>query len=168
MEQEGSRWTDLSRPSPQHQNRVRYQVWSCYWYDMTCTFTATVLLYFTSWIWILLVWHLGRKLSMEQFLRKLPESVVKAGKVISIRDSVKAHLQVSVVMFQSVPLRVDQSHFPLNWICVLLRASLMVARVIQQSLWKHLHCGLWENGIKNLILKLWPNRRALIDSIKVD
>ncbi|XP_048010117.1 UBX domain-containing protein 11 isoform X1 [Megalobrama amblycephala] len=35
----------------------------------------------------------GRKLSMEQFLRKLPESVVKAGKVISIRDSVKAHLQ---------------------------------------------------------------------------
>ncbi|XP_073782646.1 UBX domain-containing protein 11 isoform X2 [Danio rerio] len=34
----------------------------------------------------------GRKLSMEQFLRKLPETVVKAGKVISIRDSVKAHL----------------------------------------------------------------------------
>lgn len=35
----------------------------------------------------------GKKLSMEQFLRKLPETVVKAGKVISIRDSVKAHLQ---------------------------------------------------------------------------
>ncbi|XP_026083872.1 UBX domain-containing protein 11 isoform X2 [Carassius auratus] len=34
----------------------------------------------------------GRKLSMEQFLRKLPETVVKEGKVISIRDSVKAHL----------------------------------------------------------------------------
>ncbi|XDV40704.1 hypothetical protein PO909_009733 [Leuciscus waleckii] len=36
---------------------------------------------------------LGKKLSMEQFLQKLPETVVKAGKVISIRDSVKAHLQ---------------------------------------------------------------------------
>ncbi|XP_067304254.1 UBX domain-containing protein 11 [Pseudorasbora parva] len=35
----------------------------------------------------------GKKMSMEQFLRKLPETVVKAGKVISIRDSVKAHLQ---------------------------------------------------------------------------
>lgn len=35
----------------------------------------------------------GKKLSMEQFLRKLPETVVKAGKVISIRDSVKTHLQ---------------------------------------------------------------------------
>ncbi|XP_056122240.1 UBX domain-containing protein 11 [Rhinichthys klamathensis goyatoka] len=35
----------------------------------------------------------GKKLSMEQFLQKLPETVVKAGKVISIRDSVKAHLQ---------------------------------------------------------------------------
>ncbi|XP_051575806.1 UBX domain-containing protein 11 isoform X1 [Myxocyprinus asiaticus] len=35
----------------------------------------------------------GQKLSMEQFLRKLPETVVKAGKVINIRDSVKAHLQ---------------------------------------------------------------------------
>ncbi|KAK2902713.1 hypothetical protein QQF64_010454 [Cirrhinus molitorella] len=34
----------------------------------------------------------GKKLSMEQFLRKLPESVVKEGKVISIRDSIKAHL----------------------------------------------------------------------------
>ncbi|XP_056618634.1 UBX domain-containing protein 11 isoform X2 [Triplophysa dalaica] len=35
----------------------------------------------------------GTKLSMEQFLRKLPECVVKSGKVISIRDSIKAHLQ---------------------------------------------------------------------------
>ncbi|XP_016315603.1 UBX domain-containing protein 11-like [Sinocyclocheilus anshuiensis] len=34
----------------------------------------------------------GKKLSMEQFLRKLPETVVKEGKVISIRDSIKAHL----------------------------------------------------------------------------
>ncbi|XP_073702614.1 UBX domain-containing protein 11 [Garra rufa] len=34
----------------------------------------------------------GKKLSMEQFLRKLPENVVKEGKVISIRDSIKAHL----------------------------------------------------------------------------
>jgi len=51
---------------------------------------------------------------MEQFLQNLPETVVKAGKVISIRDSVKAHLQVSIVMFQSVLFRVVQSHFPLN------------------------------------------------------
>ncbi|RXN32314.1 UBX domain-containing 11 isoform X1 [Labeo rohita] len=34
----------------------------------------------------------GKKLSIEQFLRKLPETVVKEGKVISIRDSIKAHL----------------------------------------------------------------------------
>ncbi|XP_018974910.2 UBX domain-containing protein 11 isoform X2 [Cyprinus carpio] len=34
----------------------------------------------------------GKKLSMEQFLRKLPETVVKEGKVISIRDSIKTHL----------------------------------------------------------------------------
>uniref|UniRef100_A0A672MCQ2 UBX domain-containing protein 11 n=1 Tax=Sinocyclocheilus grahami TaxID=75366 RepID=A0A672MCQ2_SINGR len=47
------------------------------------------------------VWHLGKKLSMEQFLRKLPVTVVKEGKVISIRDSIKAHLLVSAVMFQS-------------------------------------------------------------------
>ncbi|TRY96054.1 hypothetical protein DNTS_021169 [Danionella cerebrum] len=32
------------------------------------------------------------KLSMEKFLQKLPESVVRGGKVISIRDSVQAHL----------------------------------------------------------------------------
>ncbi len=51
------------------------------------------------------VWHLGKKLSMEQFLRKLPVTVVKEGKVISIRDSIKAHLLVSAVMFQSVLLR---------------------------------------------------------------
>lgn len=124
---------------------------------MTWQCTATVLLYFTSWIWIHLRWHLGKKLSMEQFLRKLPETVVKAGKVISIRDSVKAHLQVSIVMFQSVLFRVVQSHFPLNWIFVLLRAFLKVPRIIQQPLWKH---PLWENGIKNLIFKSWPNRRA--------
>ncbi|XP_058601848.1 UBX domain-containing protein 11 isoform X2 [Onychostoma macrolepis] len=34
----------------------------------------------------------GKKLSMEQFLRKLPVTVVKEGKVIGIRDSIKAHL----------------------------------------------------------------------------
>ncbi|KAL6462391.1 hypothetical protein MHYP_G00288130 [Metynnis hypsauchen] len=37
----------------------------------------------------------GRKLSMEQFMNKLPESVVKGGKVINIRSSLKAHLQGS-------------------------------------------------------------------------
>uniref|UniRef100_A0A672KNN6 UBX domain-containing protein 11 n=1 Tax=Sinocyclocheilus grahami TaxID=75366 RepID=A0A672KNN6_SINGR len=57
------------------------------------------------------VWTVNecKKLSMEQFLRKLPETVVKEGKVISIRDSIKAHLLVSVVMFQSVPFRVPIS-----------------------------------------------------------
>ncbi|XP_073728502.1 UBX domain-containing protein 11 [Misgurnus anguillicaudatus] len=35
----------------------------------------------------------GTKLSMEQFLRKLPKCVVKSGKVISIRDSIQADLQ---------------------------------------------------------------------------
>uniref|UniRef100_A0A673KT62 UBX domain-containing protein 11 n=1 Tax=Sinocyclocheilus rhinocerous TaxID=307959 RepID=A0A673KT62_9TELE len=44
------------------------------------------------------VWHLGKKLSMEQFLQKLPVTVVKEGKVISIRDSIKAHLLVSAVI----------------------------------------------------------------------
>uniref|UniRef100_A0A8B9HLC6 UBX domain-containing protein n=1 Tax=Astyanax mexicanus TaxID=7994 RepID=A0A8B9HLC6_ASTMX len=33
-------------------------------------------------------------ISMERFLSKLPENVVKGGKVISIRSSLKAHLQV--------------------------------------------------------------------------
>ncbi|TRY96053.1 hypothetical protein DNTS_021169 [Danionella cerebrum] len=37
------------------------------------------------------------KLSMEKFLQKLPESVVRGGKVISIRDSVQAHLLVSII-----------------------------------------------------------------------
>ncbi|XP_036414369.1 UBX domain-containing protein 11 isoform X2 [Colossoma macropomum] len=43
----------------------------------------------------------GRKLSMEQFLNKLPESVVKGGKVINIRSSLKAHLQGSAGGAQS-------------------------------------------------------------------
>ncbi|XP_043116648.1 UBX domain-containing protein 11 [Puntigrus tetrazona] len=34
----------------------------------------------------------GKRLSMEQFLQKLPVTVVKEGKVISIRDSIKTHL----------------------------------------------------------------------------
>ncbi|XP_076869399.1 UBX domain-containing protein 11 [Brachyhypopomus gauderio] len=38
----------------------------------------------------------GRKLSVDQFLNKLPGCVVKAGKVINIRSSLKAHLQGSV------------------------------------------------------------------------
>lgn len=164
MEQEGIQCTVLSRPAPQLQNRVRYQVWTWFRYD------SQLLYYIKKWIlnWHS-VWHLGKKLSMEQFLRKLPETVVKEGKVISIRDSIKTHLLVSVVMFQSVPFRVFQSHFPLNWIFILLRAFLMVPKVTRWLLWKHLPCRPWENGIKNLIiLKLWPNRRALIDSIKAD
>lgn len=36
----------------------------------------------------------GRKLTMDQFLNRLPKVVVKAGRVIDIRDSVKASLQV--------------------------------------------------------------------------
>ncbi|XP_062322528.1 UBX domain-containing protein 11 isoform X2 [Osmerus eperlanus] len=37
----------------------------------------------------------GRKLSMDQFLNRLPKVVVKAGRVIDIRDSVKTSLQGS-------------------------------------------------------------------------
>ncbi|XP_072515846.1 UBX domain-containing protein 11 isoform X2 [Salminus brasiliensis] len=37
----------------------------------------------------------GQEVSMERFLSKLPESVVRGGKVISIRSSLKAHLQGS-------------------------------------------------------------------------
>ncbi|XP_042345063.1 UBX domain-containing protein 11 [Plectropomus leopardus] len=37
----------------------------------------------------------GKKLSMDQFLNRLPKVVVKAGRVIDIRDSVKAALQGS-------------------------------------------------------------------------
>ncbi|XP_038848588.1 UBX domain-containing protein 11 [Salvelinus namaycush] len=37
----------------------------------------------------------GRKLTMDQFLNRLPKVVVKAGRVIDIRDSVKASLQGS-------------------------------------------------------------------------
>ncbi|KAI4876593.1 hypothetical protein NFI96_014818 [Prochilodus magdalenae] len=39
--------------------------------------------------------HPGQALSMERFLNKLPESVVRGGKVISIRSSLKGHLQGS-------------------------------------------------------------------------
>ncbi|KAM6967518.1 UBX domain-containing protein 11 [Aplochiton taeniatus] len=39
--------------------------------------------------------NLNRKLTMDQFLNKLPKVVVKAGRVIDIRDSVKASLQGS-------------------------------------------------------------------------
>lgn len=37
----------------------------------------------------------GRKLTTEQFLNKLPKLVVKDGRVIDIRDSLRATLQVS-------------------------------------------------------------------------
>nr|XP_014342678.1 PREDICTED: UBX domain-containing protein 11 isoform X1 [Latimeria chalumnae] len=37
----------------------------------------------------------GRKLSVEQFLNKLPKTVIKGGKIIDIRNSVKAELQGS-------------------------------------------------------------------------
>lgn len=38
----------------------------------------------------------GKKLSMEQFLSKLPQSVVKSGRVLDIRSSIKNTLQVSI------------------------------------------------------------------------
>lgn len=37
----------------------------------------------------------GKKLSTNQFLKRLPKVVVKAGRVIDIRDSLRATLQVS-------------------------------------------------------------------------
>ncbi|KAL2084769.1 hypothetical protein ACEWY4_020287 [Coilia grayii] len=37
----------------------------------------------------------GKALSTEQFLRKLPKAVIKAGKVIDIRGSIREHLQES-------------------------------------------------------------------------
>lgn len=37
----------------------------------------------------------GRKMTTNQFLNKLPRVVVKAGRVIDIRDSLRAVLQVS-------------------------------------------------------------------------
>lgn len=38
----------------------------------------------------------GSKMTMEQFLNKIPKSVVKNGKVIDIRNSVQDTLQVCV------------------------------------------------------------------------
>ncbi|XP_041961708.1 UBX domain-containing protein 11 isoform X1 [Alosa sapidissima] len=39
----------------------------------------------------------GKAVSTEQFLRKLPKTVIKAGKVIDIRDSLRNHLKGSAV-----------------------------------------------------------------------
>uniref|UniRef100_H3BBI0 UBX domain-containing protein 11 n=1 Tax=Latimeria chalumnae TaxID=7897 RepID=H3BBI0_LATCH len=43
----------------------------------------------------------GRKLSVEQFLNKLPKTVIKGGKIIDIRNSVKAELQILLPLDQS-------------------------------------------------------------------
>lgn len=40
-------------------------------------------------------WFKGKKLTTDQFLNKLPKLVVKAGRVIDIRNSLRAKLQVS-------------------------------------------------------------------------
>lgn len=39
----------------------------------------------------------GKGLSTEQFLMKLPKMVIKGGKVIDIRDSLRNHLKVSII-----------------------------------------------------------------------
>lgn len=43
----------------------------------------------------LFYWLTGKKLTTHQFLNRLPKAVVKAGRVIDIRDSLRATLQVS-------------------------------------------------------------------------
>uniref|UniRef100_A0A8C7T409 UBX domain-containing protein 11 n=1 Tax=Oncorhynchus mykiss TaxID=8022 RepID=A0A8C7T409_ONCMY len=52
-----------------------------------------------------------RKMTMDQFLNRLPKVVVKAGRVIDIRDSVKASLQVRL---RSVPCPVLFHHYQLS------------------------------------------------------
>ena len=44
----------------------------------------------------------GKRLSMEQFLSKLPQSVVKSGRVLDIRSSIKNTLQVSTTMSRNL------------------------------------------------------------------
>lgn len=41
------------------------------------------------------IFSAGKKLTMHQFLNRLPKVVVKAGRVIDIRDSLRATLQVN-------------------------------------------------------------------------
>uniref|UniRef100_A0A673VZC6 UBX domain-containing protein 11 n=1 Tax=Salmo trutta TaxID=8032 RepID=A0A673VZC6_SALTR len=56
-----------------------------------------------------------RKLTMDQFLNRLPKVVVKAGRVIDIRDSVKASLQVrlrSVTCFYIYLLELHETDPP--------------------------------------------------------
>lgn len=48
-----------------------------------------------SWHFHIYCWFTGKKLTTHQFLSRLPKVVVKAGRVIDIRDSLRATLQVS-------------------------------------------------------------------------
>lgn len=45
----------------------------------------------------------GKKSSMDRFLNRFPKAIVKAGRVIDIRESLRATLQVSSVQRRSVP-----------------------------------------------------------------
>uniref|UniRef100_A0A8C4T282 UBX domain-containing protein 11 n=1 Tax=Erpetoichthys calabaricus TaxID=27687 RepID=A0A8C4T282_ERPCA len=55
----------------------------------------------------------GPKLSMEQFLKKLPKTIIKEGKVIDIRGSVQQNLQLHKLVLSAVPnyLNNDLSNF---------------------------------------------------------
>jgi len=44
--------------------------------------------------YMLFHWLLGTQMTVEQFLSKLPQSVMKAGKIIDIRSSIGTSLQV--------------------------------------------------------------------------
>ena len=44
------------------------------------------------------VTFVGPKLTMEQFLNKLPKNVIKSGKVVSVRDSVMDHMKVLTLL----------------------------------------------------------------------
>ena len=42
------------------------------------------------------LFFLGKTVSTEQFLNKLPKSVIKGGKIVDIRNSLHEHLTVSL------------------------------------------------------------------------
>lgn len=64
--------------------------------DLDAAMFFTILIYYiTETILTMLVLLLGQKLTVDQFLSKLPSSVVRAGRVINIRSSLSDSLRGS-------------------------------------------------------------------------
>uniref|UniRef100_A0A8C6ZBR6 UBX domain-containing protein 11 n=1 Tax=Nothoprocta perdicaria TaxID=30464 RepID=A0A8C6ZBR6_NOTPE len=63
----------------------------------------------------------GPKLSLEQFLNKLPKSLIRGGQVIDVRDSIRARLQVpaEVIQLETPQLAAEEAEPPAAGVCTL-------------------------------------------------